>query len=128
VGALIHHESALRASLQAEYQLRLLPGGRTEPERTPRELGDYIAHLPHGCALWIDTGGVPALSAEAHLLREAVYRLEVLDWHTGGSNGPQPKRIELPEPAHEARARQAVLAEKARKHAARDRRRSQPTT
>jgi len=88
----------------------------------------YPDGVQHGCALWIDTGGVPALSAEAHLLREAVYRLEVLDWHTGGSNGPQPKRIELPEPAHEARARQAVMAEKARKHAARDRRRSQPTT
>lgn len=126
-GALDNHEGALRASLQAEYGIRLLRDGRTEPARTPFELGDLVAGLPHGCALWRDAGGPIALTDEAHLLREAIYRLEVIDWHNAGSKGAAPKRIELPKPAHEVRAAEAKTATKAQRHAARDARRASST-
>ncbi|MCC4906975.1 hypothetical protein [Microbacterium sp. cx-59] len=82
-----------------------------------------MAHLPHGSALWIATGGPIALTDEAHLLREAIYRLEVIDWHNAGSKGTAPKRIELPRPAHEVRAETAKNDAKARKHAERQARR-----
>jgi hypothetical protein len=102
-------------------------GGRTIPERTPTELADYVGNLPHGCALWRATGGGIALTDEAHLLREAIYRLEVLDWHNGQSKGPQPKRIDLPRPAHEVRAEEAKQNAKAEQWAAREARRSAGT-
>lgn len=124
----LQHEGALRASLQAVYGLRLLRGGRTEPARTLREVSDYVAHLPHGCALWLEVGGPLALSDEVHLLTEVVFRLEVLDWHQGESKGPKPERIKPPRPAAEMRAQaQAAsnrMASKAHKHAERQRRRA----
>jgi hypothetical protein len=123
-GALDDHEGALRASLQAEYGIRLLRDGRTDPARSPCELGDLVAGLPHGCALWRAAGGPIALTDEAHLLREAIYRLEVIDWHNAGSKGTAPKRIELPRPAHEVRAEQAKQNAKAEQWAARQKRRA----
>lgn len=109
--------------MQAAYGLRLLRGGRTEPARTLTEVCDYVAHLPHGCALWIETGGPLALSEEAILLREAVYRLDGLIWHETEGKGPKPERIPLPRPAAEMRAEQREnhdrMAAKARKHARR---------
>lgn len=126
-GALDDHEGALRASLQAEYGIRLLRGGRTDPARTPAELGDLVAGLPHGCALWRAAGGPIALTDEAHLLREAIYRLEVIDWHNAGSKGAAPKRIELPRPAHEVRAEEARQTAKADQWAARQKRRASKT-
>ncbi|WP_248240556.1 hypothetical protein [Microbacterium kunmingense] len=126
-GALDDHEGALRASLQAEYGIRLLRDGRTDPERTPSELGDLVAGLPHGCALWRAAGGPIALTDEAHLLREAIFRLEVIDWHNGGSKGTPPKRIDLPRPAHEVRKEQAKQTAKAERHAARQKRRASKT-
>lgn len=96
--------------------------------RTPREIGDYVAHLPHGCALWVETGGWLALSDEAHLLRESVFRLEVLAWQQTEGKGPKPERIHLPPSAAEQRAQQREqqerMAAKARRHAERDRKRS----
>lgn len=74
--------------------------------------------------MWRDAGGSIALTDEAHLLREAIFRLEVVDWHNGGSKGAAPKRIELPKPAHEARAADAKRDAKARRHAAREARRA----
>lgn len=91
------------------------------------ELADLVVHLPPGCALWRATGGAIALTDEAHLLREAIFRLEVIDWHNGGSKGAPPKRIELPKPAHEARAAGEKLAAKARQHARRQARRAAQT-
>ena len=115
------HEGALRASLQAEYRIRLLPGqgGRTEPSRTPRELADLVENLPLGCALWRAMGGAPALTDESHLLREAVYRLEILDWRETGQQGAPPKRIELPPAAGEVEAVQEKQNAKARAYAER---------
>lgn len=127
-GALAEHEGALRASLQAAYGLRLLRGGRTEPARTLTEVCDYVAHLPHGCALWVETGGALALTEESILLREAVYRLDGLLWYETEQKGPKPERIPLPRPSAEMRAEQREqhdrMATKARKHAERQRRRS----
>lgn len=129
-GALAEHEGALRASMQAAYGLRLLRGGRTEPARTLTEVCDYVAHLPHGCALWIETGGPLALSEEALLLRETVYRLDGLLWNDTEQKGPKPERIPFPRPAAEMRAEQREhhdrMATKARKAARRQGR--QPTT
>ncbi|MCC2031833.1 hypothetical protein [Microbacterium allomyrinae] len=124
VGALVEHEGALRASLQAVYGLRLRPGGRTEPARTLSELTDLVAGLPPGCALWRAAGGAVALTDESMLLREAIYRLEVLDWHAHNPKGAQPKRIELPKPAHEARAEEAKQNAKAEAYARRQARRA----
>ncbi|MDF2578434.1 MAG: hypothetical protein K0S49_13 [Microbacterium sp.] len=122
-GALGEHEGALRASLQAEYGIRLLDGGRTEPWRTVTELGDLVEHLPPGCALWRVTGGAIALTTEAHLLREAIYRLEVIDWHAHTPKSAAPKRIDLPRPAHEVRAEEAKQTAKAKAWADRQARR-----
>ena len=130
MGAL-EHESALRASLQGEYQLRLLPDYRTEPERTLSELADYVAHLPPGCALWREVGGVLALTTEAQLTREVVFRLDGLAYQNAGGQGRKPERLPLPRAAAEERAekreRDERMAAKARRHAERDRRRSTST-
>lgn len=130
-GAFVDYEGALRASLQTAYGMRLLRDGRTEPQRTLTELADYVAHLPHGCALWVEMGGELALTDEAHLLREAVYRLEVLSYQQAQGKGPEPKRIPLPRPAAEQRAeyreQQGRMAAKARRHAGRGRKQSQTT-
>jgi hypothetical protein len=122
-GALENHEGPLRASLQAEYGIRVLRDGRTEPERTLTEVADYVAGLPNGCALWRATGGPIALSDEGHFLREAIYRLEVIDWHANQSKGQAPTRIELPRPAHEVRAEEAKNSAKAQNYARRQARR-----
>jgi hypothetical protein len=86
-------------------------------------VGDYVVNLPRGCALWLAAGGPVALTDEAHLLREAIYRLELIDWHNAGSKGTAPKRIELPRPAHEVQAEEAKVRVKARQHAERQARR-----
>lgn len=95
-------------------------------------MSDLVAYLPAGCALWLDAGGPRALSDEAHLLREAVFRLEVLAWQQTDGKGAKPERIPLPRPAAELRAeattQQDRMAAKARKHAQREQRRSAATT
>ena len=117
--------------MQAAYRLRLLRGGRTEPARTLTEVADYVEHLPPGCALWIEAGGMLALTTESQLLAEAVFRLEMLAWQNGEGRGPKPERIKPPRPAAEMRAEQREqddrMAAKARRHANRDRRRSRQT-
>ncbi len=114
--ALTFHESALRASLQAEYGLRLLinGGGRTEPHRSPCELADYIEHLPGGCALTRAFGGEAALSAEGALMREVEFGVRAISYQLGGAQGKQPVRLELPPPAHEQRAEAEAMAAKER--------------
>lgn len=128
MGALADHEGALRASLQTHYGLRLLSDGRTEPERDLMELADYVAHLPPGCALWRETGGVLALSEESLFASEVVHRLDWLLWHKGEGKGPKPERIPMPRPAAELRAeareKSKSTASKAQRHAERVRRRS----
>lgn len=131
MGAL-EYEGALRASLQAEYQIRLLSDYQTEPERSLGELADLVAHLPVGCALWREVGGVIALTGEEFLAREVIFRLDGLAYQNAGGEGRKPERMPLPRPAAEERAehrlREKRQTEKARKHAERGRRRSQPTT
>jgi hypothetical protein len=128
VGALREQEGALRASLQAEYGLRLLRhgGGRVVDiggrDRTPFEVADLVVHLPAGCALWVATGGPAALSTEAHLLRETIFKLDVIDWHAHDPKGQRPTRIELPARAHERQAEQMQVSAKAAAWAARQRR------
>jgi hypothetical protein len=85
------------------------------------ELADLVVHLPPGCALWRDAGGPRALTDESHLLREAIFRLEVADWHATGSKGAAPKRIELPKAAGEIQASQRAFEAKAAQHARRQR-------
>ena len=130
-GALFEYEGALRASMQAVYQLRLLPGGRTEPSRTLREVSDYVAHLPQGCALWVETGGPLALTNEATLLGELIYLAEVADWRATEGKGRRPERMKPPRPAAELRAEAREhgdrITDKARKHAARQQRQAATT-
>lgn len=120
MGAYSQQESALRASLQAEYGIRLLRhgGGRTEPERSPFEVADLIVNLPGGCALWVATGGPAALTTTDHLLREAIFHLDVLDWHAHDPKGQQPRRIPLPKPASETQTEKLHHSAKAEKWAA----------
>ena len=60
-----------------------------------------------------------------------MFRLEVLAWQQTDGKGAKPERIPLPRPAAEARSeakqQQDRMAEKARKHALRDQRRSATT-
>lgn len=57
-----------------------------------RELGDLVAWLPAGCALWQSMGGPAAFTQETHALREANYTLRVMDWRTHGKgNFPKPQ-------------------------------------
>lgn len=122
-GVLTHHEGALRASLQAEYGLRLLRGGRTEPHRTPRELGDLIEYLPPGCALGREMGGEAALSNEALMAREIEFTLRQVSFAENGSKGTRPQRLPLPEAAADKRAEAAEMDAKLRAHTARAARR-----
>lgn len=84
-----------------------------------RELADLVGNLPPGCALWRATGGAIALSEESMLLREAIFRLEVLDWRETGQQGAAPKRIDLPPSVHEVEAVQAKQNAKALAYAER---------
>lgn len=118
---IVHHEGALRASLQAEYGIRLLPhgGGRTEPHRSPRELADLVEHLPPGCALAREMGGAAALSNEALMGREIEFTIRSVAYGLTGGKGKAPERIPLPRAAHEERAEQAEMSAKARRWKAR---------
>lgn len=98
VAALNNHRAALRASFQAEYRLRLLDDGRTDPPRDLDEVVDLAAHLPPGCALYRDTGGERSLTLESALLREVVYRQDLLGWSFAGSKGKEPERLPMSNP------------------------------
>ena len=126
VGALSDEEGALRASLQAVYGIRLLPGGRTEPYRSPAEVGDLVANLPPGCALWVATGGPLAWTAETHMLAmvEFATRQQVWMQTKDGQDGKnRPKPISPPKSVREVEAgreRNRARAERTRiKQAAR---------
>jgi hypothetical protein len=106
----------LRASFQAEYGLRLLRGGRVEPERTLREVSDLVYHLPPSSALWRAAGGDGAWTAESFLLAEVEFAVRSLHWSQTedakqGRNRPQ--RILPPKPAHEREAVEAAARKKA---------------
>jgi len=108
--ALTHHEGALRASLMAEYGLRL-----GEVRGWPAsEVADLVAWLPAGCAFWQDFGGPAALTLEASQLRRVVYWLRVLDYRERGSKGERPQPDPDPPYAHERRAQEDVTSRKAR--------------
>lgn len=98
-------------------------GGRTDPYRTPRELGALLEHLPAGCALGRVQGGDAAWPVEAQLLREAEYTIRMVSWVEGGQKGKQPERIPLPRASGEVAAEQAVLSAKAEAYARREARR-----
>ncbi|OJU39681.1 MAG: hypothetical protein BGN97_00225 [Microbacterium sp. 69-10] len=114
-GVLNNNESALRASLQAEYGIRLLldAGGRTEPGRTPRELADLVEHLPGGCALGRAIGGDAAITTEAHMTRAVEHTIRMTAWSEAGGKGKQPEPMRLPRAAGEVAAEQAVESAKA---------------
>jgi hypothetical protein len=93
------------------YGLRLLPHGHGRVQdlagrgRTLLEVCDLVVNLPPGCPLWLAVGGVPSLTTEAQLLRETVFRLDVLDWHMAAQGkGTKPQRIPLPQPAIRSQA------------------------
>ena len=109
----------MRASLQAEYGLRLLPDGRgrTEPHRTLRELADLVEHLPPGCALFRVMGGASALSNEALLIREVEHNMRDIWWQRQGgkkTGQKRPEAIPLPKRAGEEDAAAAAATAKAR--------------
>lgn len=127
-GALAHFEGAVRASLQAEYGIRLLPSGvaRTEPSRTMFELADLIEHLPQGCALFRAMGGAAALSNEALMGRAVEHTLRDIAWQKAGATGKRPEPFPLPKPAGQEEAAAAVVSEKARRWQERQARRESP--
>lgn len=98
--AFAHHRDALRASLMAEYGLRL-----DEVVSWPaREVAALVAWLPGGSALWRDWGGPAALSDEVRMLRSVEFGLRVLDWRMRQGKGQRPKP--LPEPVYAAERRE----------------------
>lgn len=107
----------MRASLQAEYGLRLLPDGqgRTEPHRTPRELADLVDHLPAGCAYGRALGGVAAMSNEALMGRAVEATLRDLAWQEAGAKGKRPEPMPLPKAAGAEDVKVAAVSEKARR-------------
>ncbi|AQX79652.1 hypothetical protein BWO91_06310 [Plantibacter flavus] len=99
-GILIHYKGPLRASLMAEYGVRLGQQGINIIE-----LADYAANLTPGCALWRAIGGPNAWSPEMHLLNHIEWRLQILDWRktkAGREGRNQPKLSKPPAYAHEA--------------------------
>lgn len=107
--ALSHHEGALRASLMAEYGLRLSEA-RTWPAR---EVADLVEWLPAGCAFWQDVGGPASISMESRELRHATFWLRVLDYRERESKGEKPKPAPEPQWAHERRAEVDTMSRKA---------------
>lgn len=116
-GALGDHESALRASLQSEYGLRLLPGvgELTEPHRTPQELADLVEHLPAGCAYGRALGGHGAMSNESLMLRQIEFNQRDLAWQNAGGKGKRPEPFPLPRPAGEEEQTAAAALDKGRR-------------
>ncbi|WP_119697045.1 hypothetical protein [Microbacterium halotolerans] len=115
MSVLERHEDALRASLQAEYGLRLLPdaGGRTQPPRTPGEVADLVEWLPAGTALARAVGGMPALSTEAAMTRELEHTERLIAWASSGGRGAKPDPIPLPDPPGAKQQRTAATDAKA---------------
>jgi len=116
VGALVEHESALRASLLAEYGVSLRGALGGTSELTLMDLADLTAHLPPGCALWRATGGEIAWSIEAHLLVRVENDLRVLAWQntedgSKGRNRPEP--IEPPKSARDRHTEERRVSERA---------------
>ena len=107
--ALAHHRGALRASLMAEYQLRL-DEARSWPAQ---ELAALVAWLPPGAALWRDMGGPASLSEEVRMLRAVEFGLRVLDWRMRQGKGARPKPLPDPPYAHERREQQQKQRRKA---------------
>lgn len=114
--------------MQAEYGLRLIPGGqgRTEPYRTVGELCDYVEHLPLGCALFRDMGGYAALSNEALMGRQIEFTIRNVAHGLAGGKGKAPEALPLPRAPHDVRAEHDAMSAKARAWEARQAR-SQPS-
>lgn len=100
--ALHQHRGALLASFRTEYNLPLVGHGLSLTD-----FADLVAWLPAGCQLWKSMGGPAAWSDETHMLSRVEFQLRVADWRqtTNGQSGRnQPKPLEHPPFAHEARA------------------------
>lgn len=94
--------------------LRHIMTGRTDV--TLRELSDYTANLPPGCALWRETGGDIAWTVETHMLALVEHRLRVLAWMKSedgkhGRNKPEP--IKAPQSVYERQAEEKRLSARA---------------
>lgn len=116
MGALVEHESALRASLLAEYGVSLRSALSGTGELTLMDLADLTANLPPGCALWRSTGGDIAWSVEAHLLARVEHGLRMLAWQktddgSKGRNRPEP--IEAPRSVHDQHTQERRTSERA---------------
>lgn len=123
---LVHHEDALRASLQAEYQIRLLRRGwgRTEPQRDLIELWDLVKHLPAGSALGRAQGGQAAISDDAAMIRALEYTVQQGIYMQTDRTGPKPKPLELPPAPGDAERAERLLEVKIAQHQRRAERRT----
>lgn len=72
-----NHRGALRASLLAEYHLRLDDALKT---MGARELGELAWYLPPGCAMWKSIGGPMAWSDTVAELKQVNFHLRVIAW------------------------------------------------
>jgi hypothetical protein len=108
--ALNDHESALRASLRAEYGIDLR-AELSRPDVVLTDLADLVAWLPPGCAFWRSFGGPNALTEEVHALTAIEFRLRVADWRE--TKGSKPKPPQVPPYAHETKAVRASQRRKA---------------
>ena len=112
-GALHKHGGSLRASLLAEYGIRLVRG------ESIVFLGDLFGNLPLGCAVWRAIGGPLAWSEESHRLNLIEYRLRVIAWQQskdGRENRNHPKPPESPPYADEGSREHAHAQRQAAAH------------
>ena len=115
--ALARHEGGLRASLRAEYGMRV-----NELRDLPvDEAADLVWWLPPGSAFWRSFGGPPSLTDEQRELRDVKFLLRVLDWRMRQSKGTPPKPDPVPTWAHEKDAREKQIHRKAEAYLRRQR-------
>ena len=107
----MEHPSALRASLQAVYGIRL-----AHHDLSLLELADLVAHLPPGSALWRAAGGPLAWTDEVHMLARVDHGVRVLAWmktEDGSKGRKPPKPEEPPMPFGQKKAEDARTEQKA---------------
>lgn len=110
------HEAALRADLQARYQLNI---DHVRDQMTLWHLAALVAELPPGSQVWRSTGGPWAWTDEVHMLSSVEWGIRVLAWmktEDGQKGRNIPERIEPPvkgeEPARLSEQEELAVTER----------------
>jgi len=115
--ALSLHMGGLRASLRAEYGMRV-DDLRSLPVV---EAADLVWWIPAGSAFWKSMGGPASLSDEARELRDVKFLLRIVEYRLRNSKGTPPKPDPAPAWAHEKQAREQQIQRKAEAYLKRQR-------